>query len=158
MKTVDIYTDGACSGNPGPGGYGVVMLYGGYRREISAAYTLTTNNRMEILAAIIGLEALKEPCRVNLYSDSRYLVDAIEKGWVVRWRAANWMRNKKEVALNADLWRVLLLLLEKHEVRFIWVRGHDENIENERCDTMARAAIESASKDGNFLNDDGYEQ
>ncbi|MCL2377413.1 MAG: ribonuclease HI, partial [Defluviitaleaceae bacterium] len=103
MKTIDIYTDGACSGNPGPGGYGVVLLYGGHRREISAAYKLTTNNRMEILAAIIGLEALKEPCRVNLYSDSRYLVDAIEKGWAVRWQAAGWMRNRREAALNADL-------------------------------------------------------
>jgi len=158
MKTVDIYTDGACSGNPGPGGYGVVLLYGGHRREMSAAYTLTTNNRMEILAAIMGLLALKEPCRVNLYSDSRYLVDAIEKGWAMRWQAAGWMRNKKEVALNADLWRKLLLLLEKHEVRFIWVRGHAENIENERCDTMARAAIEGAAKGGNYLDDDGYEQ
>ena len=156
MKIVDIYTDGACSGNPGAGGYGAVLLYGGVRREISAAYARTTNNRMEILAAIVALEALKESCRVNLHSDSRYLVDAIEKGWVTRWQAAGWMRNKKEAAQNADLWERLLPLLARHKVRFIWVRGHADNAENNRCDVLARAAIEAAQKEESFLDDEGY--
>lgn len=150
MKTVDIYTDGACSGNPGPGGYGVVLLYKGARREASGGYKHTTNNRMEILAAIKALELLNEPCRVNLYSDSRYLVDAIEKGWAKKWRSNSWMRNKKEAALNPDLWERLLKLLEKHEVSFIWVRGHAANIENERCDELARKSIQQ----GNLIADD----
>lgn len=152
MKTVDIYTDGACSGNPGPGGYGVVLLHGTSRKELSAGFARTTNNRMEVLAAIIALEALKEPCAVRLHSDSRYLVDAIEKGWVERWQANNWMRNKKEAAINVDLWQRLLPLLKTHQVRFIWVRGHSDNVENNRCDKLAREAIESA-----VLNEDaGY--
>ena len=152
MKTVDIYTDGACSGNPGPGGYGAVLLHGRHRKEISAGYARTTNNRMEVLAAIVALEALKEPCAVNLYSDSKYLVDAIEKGWVTRWRANNWMRNKKDPAINVDLWERLLPQLAHHNVRFIWVRGHSDNVENNRCDTLARAAIE----DCELLPDSGY--
>jgi len=156
MKIVDIYTDGACSGNPGAGGYGVVLLYGTARREISAAYARTTNNRMEILAAIVALDALKEPCHVNLYSDSRYLVDAIEKGWAVRWQANGWMRNKRETAQNVDLWERMLPLLARHKVRFIWVRGHAENAENNRCDAMARAAIETATKNESFIEDEGY--
>lgn len=141
MKEVIIYTDGACSGNPGPGGYGVVLLYGDVRREMSAGYKDTTNNRMEILAAIIGLETLKFPCKVKLYSDSRYLVDAIEKGWVKRWKSNNWYRNKQEKASNVDLWKRLLIQLEKHEVQFIWVKGHASNPENNRCDQLARTAI-----------------
>ena len=153
QKTVSIYTDGACSGNPGPGGYGIVLLHGKHRKEISGAFRLTTNNRMEILAAIVALEALKEPCNVRLYSDSRYLVDAIEKGWVSRWKTNNWKRNKKESALNVDLWERLLPLLNQHNVEFIWVRGHASNIENNRCDALARAAAES----GDFLEDEGYQ-
>lgn len=141
MKEVIIYTDGACSGNPGPGGYGVVLLYGDVRREMSAGYKDTTNNRMEILAAIIGLETLKFPCKVKLYSDSRYLVDAIEKGWVKRWKSNNWYRNKQEKASNVDLWKRLLIQLEKHEVQFIWVKGHASDPENNRCDQLARTAI-----------------
>ena len=141
MKEVIIYTDGACSGNPGPGGYGVVLLYGDVRREMSAGYKDTTNNRMEILAAIIGLETLKFPCKVKLYSDSRYLVDAIEKGWVKLWKSINWYRNKQEKASNVDLWKRLLIQLEKHEVQFIWVKGHASNPENNRCDQLARTAI-----------------
>ena len=152
MKTVDIYTDGACSGNPGPGGYGCVLLYGNARRETSAAYEKTTNNRMEILAAIVALELLKDPCAVNLYSDSRYLVDAIEKGWVLRWQKNNWMRNNKEAALNIDLWQRLLPLLSAHKVRFKWVKGHADNPENNKCDLLARQAIEV----GVFLTDEGY--
>ena len=153
MRNVEIYTDGACSGNPGPGGIGVVMLHGAHRREISGGYVHTTNNRMEILAAIVGLEALKEDCAVRLYSDSRYLVDAIEKGWVVRWRANGWMRNKKDAAVNVDLWLRLLPLLERHKVEFIWVRGHADNKENNRCDELARAAIGA----GGLQDDEGYE-
>ena len=118
MKTVTIYTDGACSGNPGPGGYGTVLLYGEARKELSGGYRLTTNNRMEILAVIKGLEALKEPCKVLLYSDSRYVVDAIEKGWVAKWRQNGWMRNKKERAQNVDLWERMTALLEKHQRSF----------------------------------------
>jgi len=152
LRNVEIYTDGACSGNPGPGGIGVVLLYGRHRREILAGYVLTTNNRMEILAAIVGLEALKEPCAVTLYSDSRYLVDAIEKDWVTRWRANGWMRNKKDAALNVDLWERLLPLLDAHRVRFVWVRGHGDNVENNRCDQLARAA--AALED--LQDDEGY--
>ena len=153
MKTVTIYTDGACSGNPGPGGYGVVLLYGSAKKELSAGYRLTTNNRMEVLAVIKGLEALKEPCRVNLYSDSKYVVDAIEKGWVVKWRQNGWMRNKKEKASNVDLWERLLLLLEKHQVTFLWVKGHADNPGNERCDELARMAIQNGAlqEDENYV-------
>ena len=153
MKNIDIYTDGACSGNPGPGGYGAVLMYKGARRELSQAYALTTNNRMEVLAAIKALEALSEPCRVTLYSDSRYLVDAVEKGWITKWRSNNWMRNKKEKAVNVDLWMQLLDQLERHDVNFIWVKGHADNVENERCDQLATGSI----TDGNFLCDEDYE-
>ncbi|CCO09122.1 ribonuclease HI [Desulforamulus hydrothermalis] len=141
LKEVIIYTDGACSGNPGPGGYGVVLLYKGHRKELSGGFRNTTNNRMEILAAIVGLEQLKERCSVTLYTDSQYLVNAIEQGWAKKWRANGWMRNKKEPALNADLWERLLKLLEYHQVKFVWVRGHAGNPENERCD---RLAVEAA--------------
>lgn len=141
MKTVTIYTDGACSGNPGAGGYGVVLLYGPARKELSGGFRRTTNNRMEVLAVIKGLEALKEPCNVFLYSDSKYVVDAIEKGWVVKWKQNGWMRNKKEKALNIDLWERLLRLLEQHRVNFRWVKGHADNPENERCDQLAREAL-----------------
>jgi len=143
QKTVTIYTDGACSGNPGPGGYGVVLLHNNHRKELSGGETQTTNNRMEMLAAIVGLEALNQPCQVALYSDSKYLVDAIQQGWAKRWQQNNWMRNKKDPALNADLWERLLGLLSKHDVTSHWVKGHAGNQENERCDTLARAAIES---------------
>ena len=152
MKEVTIYTDGACSGNPGPGGYGVVLMYGAARKELSAGYRLTTNNRMEVLAVIRGLEALKEPCRVNLYSDSKYVVDAIEKGWVEKWQQNNWMRTKKEQASNVDLWERLLELLEKHQVNFIWVKGHADNPGNERCDALARLAIQQEE----LLEDEQY--
>ncbi|HHU86706.1 MAG: ribonuclease HI [Pelotomaculaceae bacterium] len=141
LKEVTIYTDGACSGNPGPGGYGVVLLYQGHRKELSAGFKDTTNNRMEILAAIKGLESLKEKCRVTLYTDSQYLVNAIEKNWAQKWRANGWMRNKKEPALNADLWARLLKLCEFHEIKFVWVKGHAGNPENERCDQLAVAAF-----------------
>lgn len=152
MKTLDIYTDGACSGNPGQGGYGAVLLYNGTRKELSEGFELTTNNRMETLAVIRALEALKEPCMVNLYSDSKYVVDAIEKGWVKKWKANGWKRNSKEMASNIDLWENMLVLLEKHNVKFIWVKGHADNVENERCDELARMAI----KTGILKKDWGY--
>ena len=152
MKEVTIYTDGACSGNPGAGGYGVVLMYGAAKKELSEGYEKTTNNRMELLAVIRGLEALKESCRVNLYSDSKYVVDAIEKGWVVKWKQNNWMRNKKERASNVDLWQQLLVMLEKHQVKFIWVKGHADNPWNERCDELARMAIQK----GDLKEDENY--
>ena len=152
IKIVDIYTDGACSGNPGSGGYGVVMLYNGARKELSAAYRLTTNNRMEVLAVIKALEALKEKCIVNLYSDSKYVVDAINKGWARKWKANGWKKADKSRAQNVDLWERLLALLDMHEVKFIWVKGHADNIENERCDLLARTAIES----GILMEDKNY--
>ena len=142
MKQVEIYTDGACSGNPGPGGYGIVMKYKQYRKEVSGGAADTTNNRMELLAAVTGLELLNEPCSVTLYSDSKYLVDAVTKGWAARWRANGWMRNKKDPALNPDLWEKLLELLDKHSVQFVWVKGHNGHPENERCDRLAVAAAE----------------
>lgn len=154
MKEVIIYTDGACSGNPGPGGYGVVLLYGSAKKELSAGYRLTTNNRMEVLAVIVGLEALKEPCSVTLYSDSKYVVDAMEKGWVKRWKAKGWYRNAKEKASNVDLWERLLIQLERHQVKFCWVKGHADNPGNERCDALARAAIEK----GDLLEDSDYQK
>lgn len=152
MRTVDIYTDGACSGNPGQGGYGIVMLYGDHRKELSQGFKLTTNNRMEALAVIKALESLKEPCKVNLYSDSKYVVDAVEKGWAKKWKANGWKRNSKEMASNIDLWERMLKILEIHDVKFIWVKGHADNVENERCDVLARNAILS----GNLLNDEEY--
>jgi ribonuclease HI len=140
LKHVTVYTDGACLGNPGPGGYGVVLLYNGHRKELSGGFRLTTNNRMEILAAVTALEGLKEKCRVTLFSDSQYLVNAIQKGWAERWRANGWRRNKSEKALNPDLWDRLLKCTEAMEVEFQWVRGHAGNPENERCDQLAMAA------------------
>ncbi len=153
LKNITIYTDGACLGNPGPGGYGVVFLYGQVRKEMSGGFRRTTNNRMEIMAAIVGLEALKEKCRVTIYSDSQYLVKAIAEGWARRWRANHWMRNKTDRAINPDLWARLLKLCETHEVEFKWVRGHSANAENIRCDELAVAAANSP----NLPVDQGYE-
>jgi ribonuclease HI len=139
-KNVVIYTDGGSLGNPGPGGYGVVLKYRGHQKELSGGFRHTTNNRMELLAAIRGLEALKEPCNVTLYSDSQYVVNGINKGWAQRWRANAWMRNKKEKARNVDLWARLLDLCDIHQVKFSWVRGHSGDADNERCDELAKAA------------------
>ena len=139
-KKVTIYTDGGCLGNPGPGGYGIVLLYGEHRRELSGGCQHTTNNRMELLAAIRGLEALKECCEVRLFSDSQYVVNGVMKGWAKKWRANGWRRNKDEFAENRDLWEQLLQLCEKHRVVLEWVRGHAGNFENERCDQLATAA------------------
>lgn len=139
-RPVEIYTDGACLGNPGPGGYGIVLRYGDHRREISGGYRLTTNNRMELMAAIKALQALTRPVPVILHSDSRYLVDAMEKGWAKKWRANGWRRNKRERTLNPDLWETLLDLCTEHVVQFRWVRGHAGEAENERCDSLAMQA------------------
>jgi len=142
MKEVKIYTDGACIGNPGPGGYGVVLIYGNHRKEFSGGFRKTTNNRMELFAAIAGLKKLKERCKVELFSDSKYLVDAINKGWVDRWRANGWHRKGSQMASNIDLWIALSELYEFHEVEFIWVKGHADNIENNRCDELANSAAD----------------
>ena len=146
MTEVTIYTDGACSGNPGPGGYGVLLISGTNRKELSGGEAETTNNRMELTAVIVGLEALKRRCAVTLYSDSKYVVDMVEQGWMKRWRANGWRRSKTEAAKNADLLERLWALLQRHEVRFVWVKGHASNPMNNRCDELAVAASRSAAK------------
>ena len=145
MKSVEIFTDGACSGNPGSGGYGAILKYNGHVKEISEGFKCTTNNRMELLAAITALEMLKEPCSVTLYSDSKYLVDSVNLGWIEKWKANGWKRNSKEKAKNVDLLIRLISQLEKHSVEFIWVKGHDGHVENERCDTLATTAANNMS-------------
>lgn len=137
MKTVTLYTDGACSGNPGPGGWGVILLFGGHRKELSGGEERTTNNRMELTAVIRGLEALKEPCMVELYSDSKYVIDALSKGWARGWKARGWVKADKKPALNPDLWDRLLALCDTHTVNLHWVKGHAGNPYNSRCDELA---------------------
>ena len=137
MKTVTLYTDGACSGNPGPGGWGAILSYNGVEKELSGGEPNTTNNRMELLAVISGLEALKETCRVELYSDSKYVIDGLSKGWAVSWRKNNWRKADKKPALNPDLWERLLNLTEKHQLSYHWVKGHADNPYNNRCDQLA---------------------
>ncbi len=139
MRTVTIYTDGACSGNPGPGGWAAILLYGEHRRELSGGEARTTNNRMELTAVIRALEALREPCTIELYSDSKYVIDALSKGWAVGWRKRGWIKADKKPALNPDLWSRLLELAETHELRLHWVKGHAETPENNRCDELAVA-------------------
>ncbi len=143
MKEVLIYTDGACSGNPGKGGFGVILSYNGQIKEISKGFENTTNNRMELMACISGLEALKEPCKVKLTSDSKYVTDAINKGWIESWKKNGWKNAKKEPVKNRELFERLIELTTIHEVEFIWVKGHDGHSENERCDFLATSAIES---------------
>lgn len=142
MKNINIFTDGACQGNPGPGGWGAILRYNSYEKEISGGEKNTTNNRMELMAVIESLKLLKEKCHVTVYSDSQYVCNAIIKGWAVKWKNNNWMRNKKEPALNSELWDELLSLIEKHEVDMVWVKGHAGHPENERCDRLAVAAAE----------------
>lgn len=137
LSKVYIYTDGACSGNPGPGGWGAILKAGSHMKELSGGEANTTNNRMEMTAIIEALQALKRPCDVILTSDSKYVIDAIEKGWVKKWESNNWMRNKKDPALNVDLWEKILKLLDIHKVTFVWVKGHAGHPENERCDELA---------------------
>ncbi len=144
-KKVEIFTDGACSGNPGPGGYGVILRYKGHQKELSGGAADTTNNRMELSAVIAGLEALTEPCDVTLYSDSKYFIDAIDQGWAEKWKAKGWMRTNKDKALNPDLWERILELLTIHQVKLVWVKGHAGHPENERCDQLA---VEQSKKYG----------
>lgn len=139
MKNVEIFTDGACSGNPGPGGWGAVLRYNGREKELSGGEKNTTNNRMELTAVIEALNCLKEPCRVTLTTDSKYVSDAISKGWAVSWQKNGWRKADKKPALNADLWEKLLALLKIHTVTINWVKGHAGHPENERCDTLAVA-------------------
>ena len=137
MKTVTLYTDGACSGNPGPGGWGCILEYQGHEKELSGGEKNTTNNRMELTGVIMGLSALKEPCIVELYSDSKYVLDALQKGWVYGWKKRGWVKSDKKPALNSDLWEQLLGLIAQHEVHYHWVKGHAENPKNNRCDELA---------------------
>lgn len=137
MKTVTIYTDGACSGNPGPGGWCAILEYAGQEKMLSGGEANTTNNRMELLGVISALEALKEPCQVELYTDSKYVVDAITKGWAKSWQARGWIKADKKPAKNPDLWQRLLDLMQTHSVRCHWVKGHAENEKNNRCDQQA---------------------
>ena len=155
LKHVTIHTDGGALGNPGPGGYGVILRYNQHHQELSGGFRHTTNNRMELLAAIVGLRALKTRCAVTLYSDSQYLVNAVTQGWAKRWQANGWMRNKKERALNPDLWKELLQLCEQHAVTFRWVKGHAGNPDNERCDRLAKEAArrENLPPDVNYERD-----
>ena len=141
MKAIEIYTDGACSGNPGPGGWGVVLLYQGNKKELSGYQPETTNNRMELFAAIQGLAALREPCEVTLYSDSSYLINAFEKHWLDNWQRNGWKTSSKSPVENQDLWKLLLLHVKTHRVRFVKIKGHSDNAYNNRCDEMAVAAI-----------------
>lgn len=136
-QTVYIFSDGACSGNPGPGGYGVILRCGEKEQELSGGEPNTTNNRMELSGVIAGLEALKYPCKVFLQTDSKYVVDGIEKGWAKSWQRNNWIKSDKKPALNKDLWERLLKLLDIHEVKFLWIKGHAGHAENERCDRLA---------------------
>lgn len=151
--TVLAFSDGAALGNPGPGGYGIVLKYRDATNELSAGYRYTTNNRMELLGAIVALETLKRPCRVTLATDSRYVVDGIVQGWAERWRANGWRRGKRGRALNPDLWERLLNAVERHDVTFRWVRGHSGHPENERCDQLANDAARQANLDA----DEHYE-
>jgi ribonuclease HI len=142
MKEVKLYTDGACRGNPGRGGWGAILVYGKYEKELSGGERETTNNRMELMAAIAGLEALKEPCAVTLYSDSKYLVDAFLQGWVESWKEHNWKRGRDELK-NPDLWERLYALTDLHKVEFVWVKGHNGHDYNERCDALATGFADS---------------
>ena len=139
MKTVTIYTDGACSGNPGPGGWGAILEWNGVEKELSGGENPTTNNRMELLAVISALEKLNQSCIVELYSDSKYVIDALTKGWLTSWIKNGWRKADKKAVLNVDLWQRLLPHLEKHEMHYHWVKGHAENEKNNRCDQMAVA-------------------
>lgn len=139
MKTVNLYTDGACSGNPGPGGWGVILEYRGQTKEFSGGEENTTNNRMELTAVIRGLERLKEPCIVQLFTDSKYVIDGLEKGWAEGWKRRGWVKSDKKPALNPDLWDRLLTLTQQHRMHYHWIKGHSDNSENKRCDELAVA-------------------
>ena len=152
LKHVEIFTDGGCLGNPGPGGYGSILACGEHRRELSGGYKHTTNNRMELMACIVALEALKFRCAVTVYSDSKYMVDSVSKGWAAKWKRNGWKRSGGDKAENVDLWERLLSSIEKHQVKFQWVKGHDGHEENERCDQLAT----NAANGSGLLEDVGY--
>ena len=143
MKHVDIYTDGACRGNPGKGGWGAVLVYKGVEKELSGGEPMTTNNRMELSGVIAALSALREPCEITLTSDSKYVVDAVTKGWARSWKAKGWKKADNSPALNSDLWDKLLSLLDYHQVTFVWVKGHAGHPYNERCDVLATTFADS---------------
>ena len=143
MKEVAVFTDGACSGNPGPGGWRAILRYKGHEKVLAGGEAMTTNNRMDLTRVVEALSALKEPCRVTVTSDSRYVVDSVEKGWLKGWVARGWRKADRKAVPNVDLWERLLPLLEKHDVSFVWIRGHNEHPENERCD---RLAVEQSRK------------
>ena len=145
MKHVDIYTDGACRGNPGKGGWGAVLVYKGVKKELSGGEPMTTNNRMELSGVIAALSALREPCEITLTSDSKYVVDAVTKGWARSWKAKGWKKADNSPALNSDLWDKLLSLLDYHQVTFVWVKGHAGHPYNERCDVLATTFADSFS-------------
>lgn len=153
MKTVEVYTDGACRGNPGPGGYGVVLIYGAHRKELSAGFRWTTNNRMELTALIKALLTLKEPCRAEIVSDSKYLLDALKKEWIPKWKRNGWRTASRQPVRNRDLWQELDGLLAAHKPHYRWVKGHGLTPENNRCDELAVAAANSE----NLLKDEAYE-
>ena len=146
MKHVDIYTDGACRGNPGRGGWGAILVYGAKEKEISGGEPMTTNNRMELMGAISALELLKEPCDVTLTSDSKYLTEAINKGWLENWKKNGWKKADKKPVLNPELWQRLDALLQTHTVRFVWVHGHEGHVYNERCDVLATSFADTFGK------------
>lgn len=154
LPMVEIYTDGGCQPNPGPGGYGVVVVHPKKRAQLSGGFRTTTNNRMEIFAAIAGLELLKMPCRVTLYSDSQYVVKAMMEGWVEKWKMKSWWRTRTERPENVDLWRRLDALCQKHQVEFCWLKGHAGHTENECCDQLAMAALQRQD----LPADEGYEE
>ncbi|MFZ5647303.1 MAG: ribonuclease HI [Bacillota bacterium] len=154
LPEVQIYTDGACSGNPGPGGYGAILKYGDHMKEISGGYRHTTNNRMELTAVIKGLQQLRKPCSVTIYSDSRYIVDAINLGWVKKWMGSGWVKPDKAPVKNVDLWKELVRLLKPHNVTWVWIKGHSDNEFNNRCDRIAV----NASKEGALEIDRVYEE
>ena len=153
MKHVVIHTDGACKGNPGPGAYGAVLICGKHRKELSAAYQLTTNNRMELRAAIAALELLAEPCEVELHSDSKYLIQAITQKWINAWQRKGWMTSDKKPVKNQDLWQLLLAAMAPHQIRCLWVKGHAGHAENERCDELANLAVAEKT----LMKDAGFE-
>jgi ribonuclease HI len=153
MKTVSLYTDGACRGNPGPGGYGIVLIYGAHRKELSAGFRWTTNNRMELTALVKALQTVKEPCRLEIFSDSKYLLSALTEEWISKWKKNGWKTASRQTVLNRDLWQELDRLLATHEPHFRWVKGHALNSENNRCDELAVVAASS----GNLAVDGPYE-
>jgi len=152
LPEIEFFTDGGAEPNPGKGGFGTILKHKGRQKEFYGGYELTTNNRMELMAVIVGLEKIKTKAKVNVYSDSKYVVNGIEKGWALKWKSNNWIRKKNAYALNKDLWKRLLDVISKHEVKFNWVKGHAGHVENERCDYLANLGINSENK----VNDEGY--